>query len=48
MTLTTSPDRSAALAKAATLVEALPWLARFHGAVVVLKYGGNAMTDPAL
>ena len=48
MTLTTSPDRSAALAKAATLVEALPWLERFHGAVVVLKYGGNAMTDPAL
>jgi acetylglutamate kinase len=48
MTLTTSPDRTAALAKAATLVEALPWLARFHGAVVVLKYGGNAMTDPAL
>jgi acetylglutamate kinase len=48
MTVTTSPARSAALAKAATLVEALPWLARFHGAVVVLKYGGNAMTDPAL
>ena len=41
-------DRTAALAKAATLVEALPWLARFHGAVVVLKYGGHAMTDPAL
>src|SRR4051794_413009 len=48
MTATESRDRLAALAKAATLVEALPWLARFHGAVVVLKYGGNAMTDPAL
>ncbi|MGI8881575.1 MAG: acetylglutamate kinase [Jatrophihabitans sp.] len=37
-----------ALAKAATLVEALPWLERFHGKVVVVKYGGNAMTDPEL
>jgi acetylglutamate kinase len=34
--------------KAATLVEALPWLERFHGAVVVIKYGGHAMTEPAL
>ncbi len=34
--------------KAAILVEALPWLARFHGAVVVVKYGGNAMTDADL
>jgi acetylglutamate kinase len=40
--------RQTALTKAATLVEALPWLARFHGAVVVLKYGGHAMADPAL
>jgi acetylglutamate kinase len=48
MTAIETRDRLAALAKAATLVEALPWLARFHGAVVVLKYGGNAMTDPAL
>ena len=48
MTGTETRDRLAALDKAATLVEALPWLARFHGAVVVLKYGGNAMTDPAL
>jgi acetylglutamate kinase len=37
-----------ALEKAATLVEALPWLERFHGKVVVVKYGGNAMTDPDL
>jgi len=35
-------------AKAATLVEALPWLDRFHGQTVVIKYGGNAMTDDAL
>ena len=41
-------DRLAALTKAATLVEALPWLERFHGTVVVVKYGGHAMADPAL
>jgi acetylglutamate kinase len=41
-------DLSAAQAKAATLIEALPWLARFHGATVVVKYGGAAMADPAL
>jgi acetylglutamate kinase len=34
--------------KAQTLVEALPWLERFRGALVVVKYGGNAMTDDAL
>jgi len=38
----------AALPKAHTLVEALPWLARFHGRTVVIKYGGNAMTDELL
>ena len=37
-----------ALAKAGVLAEALPWLERFRGATVVLKYGGNAMVDPAL
>jgi acetylglutamate kinase len=41
-------SRKAALAKAGVLVEALPWLRRFHRAVVVLKYGGHAMTEPAL
>jgi acetylglutamate kinase len=39
---------SGAQAKAATLIEALPWLERFHGQTVVIKYGGNAMTDDAL
>src|SRR5690625_4658775 len=34
--------------KAAVLIEALPWLKRFHGAVVVIKYGGNAMVDDTL
>ncbi len=41
-------DLGAAQVKAATLIEALPWLARFHGATIVIKYGGNAMIDPAL
>jgi acetylglutamate kinase len=40
--------QASALAKAATLIEALPWLDRFHGKVVVIKYGGHAMTDEAL
>ncbi|MFG6197536.1 acetylglutamate kinase [Nonomuraea sp. JJY05] len=34
--------------KAESLIEALPWLTRFHGATVVIKYGGNAMTDEGL
>jgi len=41
-------DTNAAAAKAAVLAEALPWLERWHGATVVVKYGGNAMTDDAL
>jgi acetylglutamate kinase len=41
-------DRDQALTKAATLVDALPWLERFHGKIVVVKYGGNAMTSPEL
>ncbi|MGI8665242.1 MAG: acetylglutamate kinase [Jatrophihabitans sp.] len=34
--------------KAATLIDALPWLERFHGKIVVIKYGGNAMSSPQL
>ncbi|MBE0619990.1 MAG: acetylglutamate kinase [Burkholderiales bacterium] len=34
--------------KAQTLAEALPYIKRFHGKTIVVKYGGNAMTDPAL
>ncbi|MGW4529256.1 acetylglutamate kinase [Amycolatopsis sp. NPDC004378] len=34
--------------KAGVLIEALPWLQRFHGATVVVKYGGNAMIDDGL
>jgi acetylglutamate kinase len=40
--------QAGALAKAATLIEALPWLEQFHGATVVIKFGGHAMTDDDL
>jgi acetylglutamate kinase len=45
-----SPDwpASDANAKAAVLAEALPYIRRFSGKVVVVKYGGHAMNDPAL
>ncbi|ASW54722.1 acetylglutamate kinase [Plantactinospora sp. KBS50] len=43
-----SRDLTVAQIKASTLIEALPWLARFAGATVVVKYGGNAMVDPDL
>jgi len=42
----TTPEEAAG--KAQVLVEALPWLRRFQGAVVVVKFGGNAMVDPEL
>jgi acetylglutamate kinase len=41
-------SRDEAMAKAAVLVDALPWLEQFHGKIVVVKYGGNAMTSPEL
>ncbi|MFM6971538.1 MAG: acetylglutamate kinase [Rhodoluna sp.] len=41
-------DQSVAALKAATLIESLPWLQAFHGKVVVVKFGGNAMVDEAL
>lgn len=34
--------------KAETLIESLPWLQEFHGKVVVVKFGGNAMVDESL
>jgi acetylglutamate kinase len=37
-----------ATAKAATLAEALPWMKRYHGKTIVVKYGGNAMIDDDL
>jgi acetylglutamate kinase len=50
MTAEDTTKRSAieALRKAATLIEALPWLEEFHGKTVVIKYGGHAMADEAL
>jgi acetylglutamate kinase len=36
------------LERAQTLVEALPYIQNFHGKVVVIKYGGNAMISPEL
>ena len=39
---------TAAAEKAAILAEALPYIRRFWGKVVVVKYGGSAMDDPAL
>ena len=34
--------------QAEILAQALPYIRRFHGKTLVIKYGGNAMTDPAL
>ncbi len=34
--------------KAKVIAEALPYIQRFHDKTVVIKYGGNAMTDPVL
>ncbi len=34
--------------KAEILAQALPYIRQFHGKTMVIKYGGNAMTDPAL
>jgi acetylglutamate kinase len=37
-----------AAAKAAVLIESLPWLKRFHDQTIVVKFGGNAMVDDEL
>lgn len=44
----TSQDIQRAREQAATLAGALPWLRRFRGATVVVKFGGNAMVDSDL
>ena len=41
-------DQKIAAIKAETLIESLPWLQKFHGKVVVVKFGGNAMVDAEL
>ena len=43
------PDRGySPTRRADALIEALPYIQRFRGAVIVVKYGGNAMVDPSL
>ena len=37
-----------AAAKAEVLIESLPWLKKFRDAIMVIKFGGNAMVDDAL
>jgi acetylglutamate kinase len=41
-------DAVTAADKAQILAEALPYIQRFHDRTIVVKYGGNAMTEPAL
>ncbi len=51
MTSTLPPDSVAHISprdKAEILAQALPYIRKFHGKTIVIKYGGNAMTDPAL
>ncbi len=46
--MSTTDPRTAPDAWAQVLVETLPYIQRFRSKVVVVKYGGNAMTDPSL
>jgi acetylglutamate kinase len=50
MTSLSEPDLShiSPRDKAEILAQALPYIRKFHGKTMVIKYGGNAMTDPAL
>lgn len=41
-------DHESAAAKAATLIESLPWLKSFHDQIIVVKFGGNAMVSEEL
>ena len=41
-------DNALAKIKAETLIESLDWLKDFHGRIVVIKFGGNAMVDEEL
>ncbi|BBY20831.1 acetylglutamate kinase [Mycobacterium stomatepiae] len=46
--MTINTDELPTQVKAQVLAEALPWLQQLHGKIVVVKYGGNAMTDESL
>jgi acetylglutamate kinase len=41
-------EHASAAAKAATLIESLPWLKTFHDRIIVVKFGGNAMVSEDL
>jgi acetylglutamate kinase len=45
---TPNPPAPAAVATAEVLIEALPYIRHFWGSTIVVKYGGNAMSDPVL
>ncbi len=45
---TPSVDHIPPREKAEILAQALPYIRKYHGKTIVIKYGGNAMTDPAL
>ena len=46
--IVTTPLAESPAVKAQILAEALPYIQRFHDRVIVVKYGGNAMTEPHL
>jgi acetylglutamate kinase len=46
--MTTALNHMDAAAKASVLIESLPWLQRFAGKTIVVKFGGNAMVDDDL
>ena len=48
MTDTTAASTVAPHDQAQILAQAMPYIRKFHGKTLVIKYGGNAMTDPAL
>jgi acetylglutamate kinase len=48
MTDTTAASNVAPHDQAQILAQAMPYIRKFHGKTLVIKYGGNAMTDPAL
>ena len=45
---TSKPSPVESALKARILADALPYIQRFHGKIIVVKYGGNAMTDEKL
>lgn len=49
MSITEKPlDHEHAAARAEVLIDSLPWLKKFRGAIMVIKFGGNAMIDDQL